>query len=166
MSEGDAVVERDPVYGSYRGMDILVPGLPTSGGITLIESLNMLESFDMPSLGWYSQALHYMNEAQKISFGDRIQLGDPSFSEIHTEKLISKDEAKERAQKIQPEKALRMNSVLSKDGKQTTHFSIVDRTGNLASWTSTIEAPFGSGITVPGYGFLLNNELTDFDEVS
>jgi len=167
LSEKDlknyVVVEREPVYGSYRGIDFFAPGLPTSGGITLLESLNMLESFDMPSLGWYSQTLHYMNETQKISFGDRIHLGDPSFSEIHTEKLISKDEAKVKSKKIQPEKALRMNSAVSEDGKQTTHLSIVDRTGNLMSWTSTIEAPFGSGITVPGYGFLLNNELTDFD---
>ncbi len=157
------VVERDPVYGSYRGIDILAPALPTAGGLILLETLNMLESFDLATMGWDSQALHYMNEAQKFSFGDRVLLGDSGFSEIHTDKLLSKDEAKSKAQKIQPEKALRLKNPVAEDGKQTTHFSIMDRTGNLVSWTSTIEAAFGSGITVPGYGFLLNNELTDFD---
>ncbi len=160
--ENYAVIKRDPVYGNYRGLDILAPALPTSGGIVLIEALQILENFSISDMGWDSQALHYLNEVQKIAFFDRLKLGDADLK-VSVEKLISKDYAKEAAQKIQPQKAMRTAAMIPEEGLQTTHISIMDRAGNLVSWTSTIEAPFGSGITVPGYGFLLNNELTDFD---
>ena len=157
------VIERDPIYSNYRGLDIFAPSIPTSGGVTLFESLNMLETFNLSEIGWDAQALHYINESQKIAFKDRQKLGDPGFSAIQVDQLISKEKGKENAGKILQQKALHQTMPVQEDGKQTTHFSIVDRLGNLASWTSTIEAPFGSGITVPGYGYLLNNELTDFD---
>lgn len=161
--ENYAVVKRDPVYGNYRGLDILAPALPTSGGIVLIEALQILQSFDISDLAWDSQALHFVNEAQKIAFLDRAQLGDAELKNVSVEKLLSKEYAQEAAKKIQPQKAMRTAAMIPEEGLQTTHISITDRAGNLVSWTSTIEAPFGSGITVPGYGFLLNNELTDFD---
>lgn len=157
------VIERDPLYGNYRGLDVFAPGLPTSGGAVLLENLNMLETFDFSEMEWDSQALHYLNESQKLAFQDRQKMGDPGFSEIPVKQLVSKEYAKETAQKILSAKALGQTAAVPEDGKQTTHFSILDRLGNLVSWTSTIEAPFGSGITVPKYGFLLNNELTDFD---
>jgi gamma-glutamyltranspeptidase/glutathione hydrolase len=158
-----AVIERDPVYGHYRGLDIFVPSLPTAGGVTLFENLNILETFDLSELSWDSTALHYLNEAQNLAFQNRQRLGDPGFSEINVDTLISKEHGKENAKNILPEKTMHQSSTVPEDGKQTSHLSIVDRLGNLVSWTSTIEAPFGSGITVPGYGFLLNNEMTDFD---
>jgi len=161
--ENYAVVKRDPVYGNYRGLDVLAPALPTSGGITLIQALQILQNFDISDLGWDSQALHFVNEAQKIAFAGRARLGDAELKNISVEKLLSKEYAQEASKKIQPQKALRTSAMIPEEGLQTTHISIVDRAGNLVSWTSTIEGSFGSGITVPGYGFLLNNELTDFD---
>lgn len=157
------VIKRDPIYGNYRGVDILAPGIPTSGGIILIEALKILETFDLPSLGWDSQALHYVAEAQKLAFMDRAKLGDQGLDPELIQKLISNDYANKISKNILPQKALHKKSVIPDEGMQTTHISITDRAGNLVSWTSTIEGPFGSGITVPGYGFLLNNELTDFD---
>lgn len=159
------VIEREPIYGNYRGLDVFAPGLPTSGGIVLLENLNMLENFDLPAMGWDSQALHYLNETQKLAFQDRKKLGDPGFSEIPIAELTSKEFAKKRVEKIQAQKALRKEELIPEDGKQTTHFSITDRLGNLVSWTSTIEAPFGSGMMVYQSGFFLNNELTDFDPI-
>ncbi len=161
--ENYAVIKRDPIYGNYRGLDILAPGLPTSGGIALVEALQILENYDISDMGWDSQALHYVNETQKIAFMDRAKLGDAELNQVSVPQLISKEYAKEQTKKIQSEKALRSSAALPEEGLQTTHISIADRAGNLVSWTSTIEAPFGSGITVPGYGFLLNNELTDFE---
>ncbi len=160
-----AVIERDPIYGNYRTLDIFAPSLPTSGGITLFENLNMLETFDLAEMGWDAQALHYLNEAQNLAFQDRQKLGDPGFSEIKADQLISKEHGSENAKKILPEKTMHQTTPIPEDGKQTTQLSIADRLGNLVSWTSTIEAPFGSGMIVPDYGFLLNNELTDFDPV-
>ena len=157
------VKEKDPVYGNYRGLDVFAPNLPTSGGILLLENLNILETFNISEWGWDSQPLHYLNEAQKLTFSDRSQMGDFETDKVNSDQFISKEYAHEKAVKIESQKALRRKEIPIEDGKQTSHFSIVDRLGNMVSWTSTIEMPFGSGITVPGYGFLLNNELTDFD---
>ena len=158
-----AIIERDPLYGSYRGFDVFAPSLPTSGGVLLIENLNILETFNVGEWGWDAQPLHYINESQKLAFRDREQLGDPEANQISIETFISKEVAHNKAVKIDSQKAIRQEAKMVQDGKQTTHFSIVDRLGNMVSWTSTIEMSFGSGIMVPGYGFLLNNELTDFD---
>lgn len=159
-----AVIERDPLYGNYRGFDIFASGLP-SGGVLLFQTLNILERFNLAELAWDAAALHLMAEAQKMAYASRPVLGDPTFKQMETDRLLSKEFAKEKAAVIQPDKALAWHPEASPDGMQTSHISIVDRWGNLVSWTSTIEAPFGSGITVPGYGFLLNNELSDFDPV-
>lgn len=158
-----AVIERDPVFGNYRGLDIVAPSLPTSGGVVLLENLNMLETYDLPEIGWDAQSLHYLNETQKLAFKTRQKMGDPGFSEVSTDRWISKEFAKENVKNILTQKAIRQPAYYPETGKQTSHLSIVDRLGNLVSWTSTIEAPFGSGVMVSGYGFLLNNELTDFD---
>lgn len=158
-----AVIEREPIYGTYRGLDVLAPGLPTAGGALLLAALQILENFDMTSLEWDSRALHYAAEAQKLAFMHRTEMGDPEFVGNRSAHLISKDFAKEESKKILPEKTLRSELFTNENNDHTSHLSIMDRTGNLVSWTTTIEAPFGSGITVPGYGFLLNNELTDFD---
>ena len=163
------VVERGPVRGSYRGYDIFSVGPPSSGGTTLIEALHILENYDLALLGHTPNGIHVLIEAQKLAFQDRKQfLGDPDFTKVPTEKLLSKEFAKERSDTIHfetaiptPEAAMRP---LALEAANTSHLSIVDEQGNCAAYTTTIEEIFGSAMVVPGRGFFLNNELTDFEE--
>ncbi|MGW0733089.1 gamma-glutamyltransferase [Streptomyces sp. NPDC002851] len=174
-------VRRDPTHTTYRGVDVYSMAPSSSGGTTVGEALNILENFDL-SAADKSQALHHYVEASRIAFADRNRwVGDPAFSDVPTKELLSKEFAKDRACLIRPDAAL-TSPLASADprnpgsgckqgtgskepyeGPSTTHLVTADRWGNVVSYTLTIEQTGGSAITVPGRGFLLNNELTDFD---
>jgi gamma-glutamyltranspeptidase / glutathione hydrolase len=165
----------EPVRGTYRGYEILSMPPPSSGGIHVIQILNLLEPYDLkfPGAG-SSDSYHLIGEAMKVAFADRAAfLGDPAFTKVPTAGLISKAYAAERQSKIsrliherldQPgnPNLIGKDPAENPDGKHTTHFCVVDAEGNAVSLTATINTPFGSGVVVPGTGFFLNNEMDDF----
>jgi gamma-glutamyltranspeptidase/glutathione hydrolase len=161
--------EREVLRGSYRGYDLFTMGPPSSGGAALLEILNLLENFDLPNYGPASaDSIHLILEAQKIAYEDRAKfLGDPDFTPVPLKKLLSKNYAKERVRGISLDRASRRETKVEEASlaakSNTSHLSIRDSEGNIVSYTTTIEHLFGSGIVVPGWGFFLNNELTDFD---
>jgi gamma-glutamyltranspeptidase / glutathione hydrolase len=184
MAEYEARIRR-PTAVDYRGFDVYGMGPPSSGGSTVGESLNIMEGFDLAGLP-REEALHNYLEASRLAFADRnAYLGDPEFVDVPLEGLLSDDFAADRRNNIGPEAA--ESPVPPGDpfpyqddpspsgsppvtaaagvGGSTTHLTVADAEGNVVSYTFTIESIGGSGITVPGYGFLLNNELTDFDPV-
>ena len=160
--------EREPTRVSYRGLDVFGMGPPSSGGSTVGEALNILEA----APGWESlsttQRYHWFLEASRFAFADRGEfLGDPGFSAIPLPALLSQGYAAERAALIDPLRA-QPGAVDpgAPDGgplRSTTHLTVADADGMVVSYTFTIESTGGNGIVVPGWGFLLNNELTDFD---
>ncbi len=173
-------VRREPVSVDYRGYDVYGANMPTSGGTTLALMLNILEATDFAEKPYGSAAsIHLMAEAQNLAFADRNRyMGDADFADVPVNGLLDKNYARTRAERIEPEKSLsppldpgkpagapeaRSGRINVEEGLSTTHFSIVDRDRNVVSVTSTIEQHFGSALVVPGRGFLLNNELTDFD---
>lgn len=163
-------VERDAIHASYRGHDIFTMGPPSSGGVALLEILNIIENFSLIFYGPSADTFHVILEAQKAAFEDRAKhLGDPDFIKIPLEKLLSKDYAKKRAKEIKFEEARFVESLVEEASLaslgNTSHISIRDAEGNIVSYTTTIEHVFGSAIVVPRWGFVLNNELTDFDAV-
>ncbi|MET8976348.1 gamma-glutamyltransferase [Streptomyces sp. NPDC004539] len=185
MERGDlaahSTVRRDPTRIAYRGLDVYSMAPSSSGGTTVGEALNILENFRL-STADRTQALHHYLEAARIAFADRNRwVGDPAFSDVPTQALLSKGFAKDRACLISPGTALTSplapadpraahtgcttgrGSEEPYEGPSTTHLVTADRWGNVVSYTLTIEQTGGSAITVPGRGFLLNNELTDFD---
>ncbi len=160
---------RKPIHGTYRAFDVYGPPPPSSGGICLVEMLNILETFDLAALGRQSPAtLHLMIEAMRRAYCDRaLHLGDPDFVEIPAH-LISKEYARKLAAGIDPRRAtpsaeLAPDVPLAPEGESTTHFSIVDEHRMAVANTYTLQDSFGSRIVVPGAGFLLNNEMTDFN---
>jgi gamma-glutamyltranspeptidase/glutathione hydrolase len=160
---------RTPIHGTYRGFDIWAPPPPSSGGITLVEMLNILENFDLRQEGrWSPQTLHWMVEAMRRAYRDRARyLGDSDFVEIPAH-LTAKEYAKKLAQGINPARAtpsadLAGDIPLAAEGSHTTHFSVIDKDGMAVSNTYTLEESFGSKLVVPGAGFLLNNEMGDFN---
>jgi gamma-glutamyltranspeptidase/glutathione hydrolase len=168
-------VWRKPLAGDYRGREMLAMPPPTSGGIAMIEMLNILEGFDLASEGQSSgNELHLLAEAQKLAFADRNEyVADPDFVDVPAAELINKDYAKSRRGEIDPEKAASYKpGNLQEAGEasgedentegSTTHVSVIDATGNAVALTCTIEQTFGSAVVAEGAGFLLNNELTDF----
>jgi gamma-glutamyltranspeptidase/glutathione hydrolase len=168
-------VVREPVHGSYRGCDILSMPPPSSGGVHVIQILNLLEPYDLKSTGLgSSQSWHLIAEAMQIAFADRAEfLGDPGFTKVPTIGLVSKDYANARRGKINRSKhktlerpgnpfAFGPDPTADPGGKHTTHLCVVDSFGNAVSLTATINTPFGSGVIVPGTGFFLNNEMDDF----
>jgi gamma-glutamyltranspeptidase/glutathione hydrolase len=162
-------MERKPIHGKYRGYDVYGPPPPSSGGICLVEMLNILENFDLKKQGRYSaRTLHVMTEAMRRAFYDRAQyLGDPAFTKIPTH-LTDPKYAAGLAKTILPKKATRSED-LGKDVPQggesesTTHFSVIDRDGMAVANTYTLEHSYGSRVVVKGAGFLLNNEMMDFN---
>ena len=163
------VVERQPVRGSYKGYEIVSMPPPSSGGVHLVQILNILEGYDLQASGQNSaQTLHLMIEAMRRAYADRsMHLGDPDFYAVPVAKLIDKQYAAELRSAIDPAKATPSSEVapsklLPDDGPNTTHYSVVDRHGNMVSNTYTLNYSYGSGITVEGAGFLLNNEMDDF----
>jgi gamma-glutamyltranspeptidase / glutathione hydrolase len=155
-------VERPPTRVGYRGLDVYGMGPPSSGGSTVGEALNILEGYELATME-RAQALHYFLEASRFSFADRnAYLADPDFFDVPLAALLSDRFAAERRALITGRAAT--SPVLPGDaGKETTHLVVSDRKGTVVSYTFTIESTGGNGIVVPGRGFLLNNELTDFN---
>ena len=158
---------RDPVQGTYRGRRVIGMPPPTSGGIAIIQMLNVLQGFDLGAVAPGSaDALHLMAEAQKIAFADRgAYVADPDFVPVNTPSLISTVYADTRRAEIDGNRAKTYGPGLgppTRPNESTTHVSVIDRTGAAVAVTCTIEQEFGSGVVAPGTGFLLNNELTDF----
>jgi gamma-glutamyltranspeptidase/glutathione hydrolase len=165
-------VERKPVTGNYRGYDIITMGPPSSGGIALIEILNILEGYDLDDLGYKSaDYVHIMKESMKRGFADRAEfLGDPDFVEdMPVDKLISKEYAKKLQSGINMEIASVSDSSkfgqIYEGGQNTTHLSVVDKEGNAVSLTYTLEQSYGAQVIADGLGFFLNNEMGDFNPV-
>jgi gamma-glutamyltranspeptidase/glutathione hydrolase len=156
---------REPVRGRYRELEIFSFPPPSSGGIALIETLNILEGFELSRYRADDPAaVHRIAEAMKLAFADRAAyLGDADFVEVPTERLIAKSYADSLRARIDPQAAIRVEGPgLPQNDAGTTHLSTSDAAGNLVALTMTINTPFGSGMTVPGTGILLNNEMDDF----
>ncbi len=168
MAEYKAVI-RQPVVSTYRDYTIYSMPPPSSGGVTLAIMLNILEQYDLSKLGFNSsQYIHIVTEAMRRAYADRAKyLGDPDFNpDMPIARLISKEHATELGKTIDPDKAT-ASSLEQVDAeltsKETTHYSVVDAEGNAVSNTYTLEYYYGSGIVVEGAGFLLNNEMGDFN---
>jgi gamma-glutamyltranspeptidase/glutathione hydrolase len=161
-------VIRAPVHGTYRGYDIVSMPLPSSGGVVLLEMLNILEGFPMADMKRGSApSLHVMIEAMKRAYADRARyLGDPAFVNAPIEILTAKDYAAKQRASIDLDHATPAADVFSptppREGSNTTHFSVVDGSGNAVSNTYTLNFPYGVGLVADGTGVLLNNELDDF----
>jgi gamma-glutamyltranspeptidase/glutathione hydrolase len=161
-------VIRAPVRGTYRGYDIVSMPAPSSGGIVLLEMLNILEGFPMHDMKQGSApSLHVMIEAMKRAYADRARyLGDPAFVKAPIASLIAKDYAAKQRASIDLDHATPWTDALSatppREGDNTTHFSIVDSRGNAVSNTYTLNYSYGVGLVPDGTGVLLNNELDDF----
>jgi gamma-glutamyltranspeptidase/glutathione hydrolase len=159
-------VERTPVRGSYRGYDIVSMPPPSSGGVALIEMLNILEGYDLGKLA-RADALHDMIEAMKRAYADRaVYMGDPDSVKMPITTLLSKKYAATlRAgigEKATPATDIKPGKPADSEGQNTTHFSIVDRDGNAVANTYTLNFSYGLGLVADGTGVLLNNELDDF----
>jgi gamma-glutamyltranspeptidase / glutathione hydrolase len=161
--------KRSPVVGDYRGYKVISMPPPSSGGTTLIEMLNILEGYPLADYGSGSaNTLHLMTEAMRRAYEDRAKyLGDPDYDDsIPLDRLLSKDYATKLRSNIRLERASRSKPADLKqkhESPETTHFSIVDKDRNAVALTYTLEFSYGSGIVVPGAGFLLNNEMGDFN---
>jgi gamma-glutamyltranspeptidase / glutathione hydrolase len=161
-------VVRPPVRGTYRGYDIVSMPQPSSGGVVLLETLNILEGFPMRQMAQGSaSSLHVMIEAMKRAYADRARyLGDPAFVDAPVATLIAKDYAAKQRASIDLDRATPWTDALSatppREGGNTTHFSVVDGFGNAVSNTYTLNFSYGVGLVAEGTGVLLNNELDDF----
>lgn len=161
--------KRKPVIGSYRGYEIISMPPPSSGGTALIEMLNILEGFDLTESGFgTTKTLHNMTESMRRAYADRAKfIGDPDFNtDMPIDRLISKGYAEQLRSTINPNKASISDPNafnLQKESPETTHFTVVDKDRNAVSLTYTLEWGYGSGIVVTGGGFLLNNEMGDFN---
>jgi gamma-glutamyltranspeptidase / glutathione hydrolase len=185
MTVGDLrayrTIDRRPTHVNYRGYDVYGMAPSSSGGITVGESLNILERFGLSEMDQV-QALHHYLEASRLAFADRGRyIGDPAYVDVPQQVLLSDRFAKQRACEIDPTAAAPgavppgdlngsgqctppgQATQGGNEGDHTNHFVVSDRWGNVVSYTNTIEQLGGSGIVVPGRGFLLNNELTDFN---
>ena len=158
---------RQALRGTYRGYEVFAMPPPSSGGTTIIEALNLLEIYDLPLLGRNPQTLHMVVEALKHSFADRAEwLGDADFVTVPTEMLISKQYAEQLRPKMIPWKTGELEDYGTRmppvDDSGTSHVSIVDKDGNMAACTSTVNTGFGSMVFVEKYGLVLNNQMGDF----
>ncbi|MDM3872275.1 gamma-glutamyltransferase [Porticoccus sp. W117] len=163
------VVERQPVTGTYRGYQVVSMPPPSSGGVHLIQMLNMLEGFDVQQMGHNSAYyIHTLTEVMRRAYADRSKyLGDPDFFQVPVDQLIDKNYAEQLRKTIDPVRAtpsLEVSPSLPQveESPQTTHYTVWDKQGNVVSNTYTLNFSYGSGIAVPGTGFLLNNEMDDF----
>jgi gamma-glutamyltranspeptidase/glutathione hydrolase len=173
---------RQPIRSTYRGYDVYGMPLPSSGGIAVAEALNILEGYELKGMP-RPNVEHLYLEASRMAFADRnAYLADPEYVDAPVDGILSKQFAAQRRSLIRADKAagvvpagdaflyendqsfpLRPQQKLIQEGTHTTHLTVSDKEGNVVSYTFTIESWGGSGIVVPGYGFLLNNEMTDFD---
>ena len=163
------VVEREPVRGEYRGYQVVSMPPPSSGGVHIIEMLNVLQQFPIDKLGHNTaQTIHLMAETMKYAYSDRSEyLGDPDFYKVPVRALTSKDYAQKIASQIAMNKAtpsaeIKPGKLAPYESDQTTHFSVVDKWGNAVSNTYTLNFSYGSGLVAKGTGILLNNEMDDF----
>lgn len=163
------VVERAPVRGTYRGFEIVSTPPPSSGGVHILQMLNILEGYDLKSMGHNSAAyLHHLTESMKLAYADRSQyLGDPEYGAVPVAQLTDKAYAARQRQRIDSQRAtpatqIAPGKLLGHESTDTTHYSVADRFGNVVSNTYTLNFSFGSHIVVPGTGMLLNNEMADF----
>jgi gamma-glutamyltranspeptidase/glutathione hydrolase len=191
LADYDVAEDRVPIVGSYRGFTIASMPPPSSGGLTIIQMLKMLERFPLgdTSQGFgfgAKNTLHVMIEAMRLAFADRaFWMGDEDFVPVPKTGLLADGYVQIRSAMINvnsrmpdptagnplpfdtaslPSRKVKLAALGPQaEGVHTTHFAVVDKRGNMVSYTTTVESLFGSGITVPGYGFLLNNELTDFN---
>lgn len=162
-------IERQPVRGTYRGYEVISMGPPSSGGVAVIEALNILENLNLDKEDYNSSRyIHYLIETLKRIYFDRAEyLGDSDFVYVPVQKLISKEYAKRLFGQINRDKATELEDVNTKnafdyESPETTHYSVIDKDGNAVSVTTTINSSYGSSIVVDGAGFLLNNEMDDF----
>lgn len=162
-------VERKPVSGSYRGYEVFSMPPPSSGGIHIVQILNILENFDLAKWGFGSaDAMQVMAEAEKYAYADRSEyLGDPDFVKVPQQALTSKAYARTLAQQIDVNKArpsadIKPGKLAPYESNQTTHFSVVDKDGNAVAVTYTLNTYFGSGVVAGNSGILMNNEMDDF----
>lgn len=178
------VVDRTPVRGTYRGLDIISAPPPSSGGIALIETLNILEGFDIAKAGFGSaESIHLIAESYRRAFYDRAQfLGDPEFSNLPVIELTNKQYGVDWRASINPQRASASSRLerpevsraladyakkkpvkaTAPEATETTHYSVVDKDGNAVAVTTTLNGSYGSKVTIGSLGFLLNNEMDDF----
>ena len=180
MAEGNGFITKDDldnyrsvyrtvVTKNFKDLDIVSMGPPSSGGVLLIQMLNMLEQYPLDTLGWNSSDyIHLLTEIERRAYADRAEhMGDPDFWEVPVSMLVSKEYAFERIQNISMEKATKSSVVkagdpLAYESRETTHYSVIDENGNAVSVTTTLNTGFGCGVLVEGAGFFLNNEMDDF----
>jgi gamma-glutamyltranspeptidase/glutathione hydrolase len=162
-------VDRPPIRGTYRGYEIISMGPPSSGGMVLMEMLNLLEPYPIGSYGFgSSKTIALMTEAMKIAYADRAEfMGDADFYPVPIARLISKEYAAERRHLLDttratPSREIGHGAINVREGSHTTHYSVVDPWGNAVSVTTTLNSWYGSKIVVDGAGFFLNNEMDDF----
>jgi gamma-glutamyltranspeptidase/glutathione hydrolase len=156
---------REPLRGSYRGLELIAFPPPSSGGVTLLQILNVLGGFDLAASGpGSSLSIHRIAEAMKLAFADRAQfLGDPAFVEMPLKQLLDPAYAERLRSGIRDDAASAVSGPgFAVDDAGTAHLSVVDAAGNAVAITQTINGPYGSWVTVPGTGIVLNNEMDDF----
>jgi gamma-glutamyltranspeptidase/glutathione hydrolase len=160
---------REPLAGDYHGWKIVTMPPPSSGGVHVLQMLNILEHFDVTAMGSESaDSVHLLAEVARLAYADRSKhLGDPEYFEVPVAWLTSKDYGKQLAGTIDMQRARPSSEVLPGapppyESADTTHYSVIDRHGNVVANTYTLNFTFGSGISVEGAGFLLNNEMADF----
>ncbi|MBT5496671.1 MAG: gamma-glutamyltransferase family protein, partial [Alphaproteobacteria bacterium] len=159
-------IERDVVRGTYRGVEIVGPPPPSSGGVHVIQMLNLLEGFDIGAMGFGStESLHLILEVLKIAFADRkVATADPDFVDVPVDRLLSKSYADERRPDIDPTRAQKWSAgVALPESPNTTHITVADGDGNVVAATQTINATFGARIMIPGTGIVPNNYMHVFD---
>jgi gamma-glutamyltranspeptidase/glutathione hydrolase len=160
--------EREPIRGTYRGYEIISMPPPSSGGVAIVEMLNILEGYDLARMGHDSAPyVHHVAESMRRAFMDRARyLGDPDFTTAPIDRLTSKAYAAELRKTIRPDRATPSapsQVAQAHESDQTTHYSVVDASGMAVSVTYTLENGYGLGAVVPGAGFLLNDEMGDFN---
>ncbi|GAA4034911.1 gamma-glutamyltransferase [Hymenobacter glaciei] len=162
---------REPLRGRYRDYDVITMPPPSSGGVALLQMLQMLEPVDLAQAGYHTPlAVHYITEAERRVYADRATyLGDPDFGNVPVQKLLDVDYNRQRAASFRsrgratPSASVAAGAKLpGYESSETTHYSIVDAFGNAVSCTTTLNGAYGSRVVVPGAGFLLNNEMDDF----
>ena len=162
------VVYREPVHTNYRGYDVWTMG-PPSSAVLVLQMLNMLEPFDLKAMGWgSSKAIHLMIEAERRAYADRAEhLGDSDFYDVPLGMLVDKEYAQSRFSDFDINKASSSEAIFAgaapaQESMETTHFSVIDKSGTAVSFTTTLNSSYGNKMVVPGTGILLNNEMDDF----
>lgn len=160
-------VEREPVVFDYKGYEIITMGLPSSGGIVVQQMMEMIKPYPLKEYGFHSkEAISLMVEVERRAYADRTEyLGDPDFVDVPVARLLDTAYVRSRMNDFTPFKASKSKDIkagLGREKEETTHFSVIDKDGNMVSLTTTINGNYGSRVVVGGAGFILNNEMDDF----